>query len=80
MNMQSKCCGWLIALCLLLGAGVIARAQSSSTGEIRGTVTDPTGAVVPNATVSVLNVNTGVDKAFTTNRRPIHCHDHSAGI
>ena len=44
LNMQSKCCGWLIALCLLLGAGIMARAQNSSTGEIRGTVTDPTGA------------------------------------
>jgi hypothetical protein len=72
LNMKSKCCGWLIALCLLLGAGIMARAQNSSTGEIRGTVTDPTGAVVTNATVSVVNVNTGIEKTFTTNRDGIY--------
>ncbi len=70
--MQSTKYSRLIALCLLLGAGVMARAQSSSTGEIRGTVTDPTGAIVPNAAVSVLNVNTGVTKNFTTNRDGIY--------
>jgi len=70
--MQSKTCVTLIALCLLLGTGVFARAQSSSTGEIRGTVTDPSGAVVPNAAVSVLNLNTGVKKTFTSNRDGIY--------
>ena len=70
--MRGKFSGWLIAVCLLLGAGAVARAQSSSTGEIRGTVTDPSGAVVPDATVSVMNVNTGVEKTFKTNRDGIY--------
>jgi Carboxypeptidase regulatory-like domain len=58
----------LLILCLLLCGGAIASAQSTSTGDIRGTVTDSSGAVVPGATVSVLNVNTGEKKLFTTNR------------
>jgi hypothetical protein len=36
-------------------------AQIGSTGTIKGTVTDPTGAVIPNATVIAANVATGVE-------------------
>jgi len=64
--------GWLMAICLLMGAGGNAYAQSSSTGEIRGVVTDATGAVVSGAKVSLFNVNTGVEKAFTTNQIGIY--------
>jgi hypothetical protein len=72
-RMQDNFCRWLIILCLLMpGAGAIARAQSSSTGEIRGTVTDSSGAVVPGAKISVVNVNTGEAKAFTTNKDGIY--------
>lgn len=35
-------------------------------GRIRGTVTDPSGAVVPGATVTATNVATGVSKTATT--------------
>ncbi|HTU33616.1 MAG TPA: TonB-dependent receptor [Candidatus Acidoferrum sp.] len=41
--------------------------QNRSTGEIRGVVTDPSGAVLPGVTVTVLNTNTGVSATFTTN-------------
>ena len=69
-RLLKMCCelrGWLLVFGLLLGAGVVARAQSSATGEIRGTITDQTGAVVPNATISVTNINTGELKTFTSN-------------
>ncbi|MGI9070825.1 MAG: carboxypeptidase regulatory-like domain-containing protein [Bryobacteraceae bacterium] len=36
------------------------------TGNIGGSVTDPTGSVVPNATVSVTNTGTGVSRTTTT--------------
>ena len=42
-------------------------AQSTNAGDIRGTVSDKTGAVIPGATVSVLNVDTGVSKDYVTN-------------
>jgi len=56
----------LIALALLL-ANPVLRAQSTNSGDISGTVTDNTGAAVPGATVTVLNVDTGVSKTLLTN-------------
>jgi hypothetical protein len=47
---------------------VSANAQSTNSGDIRGTVTDSSGALIPNVQVSVLNVNTGIEKLLTTNR------------
>jgi hypothetical protein len=37
------------------------------TGTIRGAVTDNTGAVIPNATVTITNVGTGESRTVTTN-------------
>ena len=47
----------VFALILIVAVPRTIQAQSTST--IQGTVTDPTGAVVPNATVKVANTNTG---------------------
>jgi Carboxypeptidase regulatory-like domain len=46
--------------------------QNTNSGEIRGTVTDPTGAVVPGVDVVVLNADTGVSKDLTTNDAGIY--------
>src|SRR5688500_16446336 len=54
-----------LAACILcLGAAV--RAQTV-TGNLQGTVRDPNGAVVPGATVSIRNVQTGNERTLTTN-------------
>src|SRR5215469_3207698 len=53
-------------LLLLLWENSIARAQESG-GSIVGTVSDPTGAAVPNAGVTVKNVGTGVVRDVQTN-------------
>ncbi|GGH05576.1 TonB-dependent receptor [Silvibacterium dinghuense] len=54
-------------LAVALGAGGTSLfAQSMNAGDIRGTITDATGAVIPGATVTVLNVDTGVSKSFTS--------------
>jgi hypothetical protein len=57
---------WLLAALVALGSGECL-AQSVNAGDIRGTVTDHTGAVIPGVTVGVLNVDTGVQKDFVTN-------------
>jgi hypothetical protein len=56
----------LITLALMVVSPVLL-AQSTNSGDISGTVTDNTGAAVPGATVTVLNVDTGVSKTFVTN-------------
>jgi hypothetical protein len=60
-------CSWLVILCALQMHG-----QSSSTGEIRGTVTDPSGAVVVGAQAAVVNVATGEEKDFITNKEGLY--------
>ncbi len=51
--------GLLLAPFLLFGQG--------STGSILGTVTDPTGAVIPGSQVTITNVDTGIANEVTTN-------------
>ena len=54
---------WAVLLCLLpLGL----YAQSATTGMVQGTVVDPTGAVVPGATVALTNKTTNVTVTTTT--------------
>lgn len=58
-----------IAVCLLLAmTSGLGRAQSTGRGSITGTVSDPTGAVVAGASISVTNAATGVSSMTVTNR------------
>jgi hypothetical protein len=50
---------------LILGSGAAAWSQTVQ-GVITGTVTDPTGAVVPNATVAITNIGTNISQSTTT--------------
>jgi hypothetical protein len=59
--------GLLLALALSLTA-VVVRAQNSVTGEIKGTVTDSSGAVVAGASVSIKNMQTGLVTPTTSNQ------------
>ena len=58
---------WIMPLVLLFAAQAVI-GQSTNSGDIRGTVTDSSGALVPGVTVTVLDVNTGVSKDFATNQ------------
>ena len=53
--------------CLVLCMTGMSHAQSTNSGDIRGSVTDQSGALIPDVTVTVVNVDTGVSKDFVTN-------------
>ena len=53
-------------LSLLAFAGVSV-AQNTNSGDIRGTVTDTSGAVIPDTTVTVLDLEKNVSKDYKTN-------------
>jgi len=71
----------LLALCLLLfGLSATMFAQGGPRGAITGTVKDPSGAVIPDATVQIINQGTGVaertvasgkDGSFTATLLPV---------
>ena len=56
-----------VAALLLVFAGRPVVAQTSGSGNINGTVTDTSGAAVPNAAVVVLDTDTGVARTIATN-------------
>ncbi len=59
-------CAILVAL-LAVVPGIHVFGQNRNAGEIRGTVTDPSGAVVPGATVTFTGTDTGVTTRVVAN-------------
>src|SRR5580700_5492240 len=57
---------------LMLGVAIHSYAQGAGTAEIRGTITDPARAVVPDAAVVVRDVDTGAERNLTTNADGIY--------
>jgi Carboxypeptidase regulatory-like domain len=68
-RLQRKSCLAIVVLLVLFALTPLHRvsAQTVTTGEITGVVTDPAGAVVPNSSVTLKNVATGATAATTTN-------------
>jgi len=62
--MKSLACTFV---CLLLAASMAHTQGVGSSGEITGTVSDASGAVVPNVTVNVVDNQTGLKRTATTN-------------
>lgn len=56
----------LMALGILLASPILV-AQSTTTGDINGTVTDSSGAILPNTTVTLKSADTGVSQTTKTN-------------
>jgi hypothetical protein len=59
---------WMLSLLLVVGGSGASFAQSTNSGDIRGVVTDSSGALIPGAKVTVLNVETGVSKDYVANQ------------
>jgi hypothetical protein len=56
----------ILALCALMSAPAMLKAQSGGQGAIIGTVTDSTGAAIPDATITATNEATNVQTTRTT--------------
>jgi hypothetical protein len=56
----------ILPLFALVFAALNALAQGGNAGTVHGTVTDPSGAVIPGATVHLTNPVSGLDRAATT--------------
>jgi hypothetical protein len=60
--MQPRCCRSIAALFL-----AVAASAQAPTGSLAGTVYDPSGGVVPNASITVKNAATAFDRALISN-------------
>ena len=68
MNFQKHFrCLALLVLCL--GCAQLIFAQGTDLGTIRGLVTDPSGAVIPNAKVTIVDLGTNTSRDTATNTR-----------
>lgn len=63
-SMKSPLLVWIAVFFLSFGFAIGSSAQTNISGAVGGNVTDPTGAAIPNATVTVTSVATG--QVFTT--------------
>ena len=63
---------FILTVAVMLLFAVAAFAQGGAHGAITGTVTDQSGAVIPNATVTIVNQDTGVtERTITTGAQGI---------
>jgi Carboxypeptidase regulatory-like domain/TonB dependent receptor len=67
MKLFTSCKRPFAAFALLLVFAGVAAAQTVGTGTISGTVTDLSGAVVPNAQVVIINTDTGATRTLVAN-------------
>lgn len=63
--MRGKIWRWMMSSALLVVCSMPVAAQTT-TGEIRGTVRDSSGGVLPGVTVTAVNVNTGLKRSEVT--------------
>jgi hypothetical protein len=60
-----------VSFAVLLALSAASRSWAQSTGTIRGTVTDPSGAAIPHASVVATDTNTGINRTEASNESGI---------
>jgi hypothetical protein len=60
---------WILSLCLLAGFATLSVAQGSYRAQLRGVVSDASGAMVANATVTIRDVGTNISSSARTDER-----------
>ena len=68
MHTRSVKLALVLLLVVCLGSALPAWSQSTSTGTVAGSVTDPSNAVVPGATVTLTDSATNIARTTTTNK------------
>ncbi len=65
--MHSRLLATSVAVVFLLGAEAASMRGQTSSAQVSGRITDPTDAVIPGVSVTVRNVDTGIEQVVTTN-------------
>src|ERR1700724_313502 len=65
-RLSNFACAFLVCLAVLFLSASPALPQSSTTGGLTGTVTDPSGGVIVGATVTATNLGTGQERSVAT--------------
>ena len=60
---------WVLVACLTLGSAQLLVAQGSYRAQVRGAITDATGAVVPDATVTITDTGTSVTSTVRSDNK-----------
>jgi hypothetical protein len=60
--------GLLVLLAAFAASGTMAWGQAQNTGSIYGQVTDPSGAVIPNASITLVEPDKGFKRSVTTSK------------
>ncbi len=63
---------WTLVAALFVFAGAVGRAQNTNSGDIRGIVTDATGAVVPDVHVTVKDIDKDLTFTFVTDSEGLY--------
>ncbi|MGA7218143.1 MAG: carboxypeptidase regulatory-like domain-containing protein [Candidatus Sulfotelmatobacter sp.] len=63
---------WPCLLLIAFSMSQLSLGQNANTGELKGTVTDSSGALIAGATVTIVNIQTGIKTIVTTNGSGIY--------
>ena len=77
VGQAARACGMALAIFLVFAAATTQRATAQAVyGSVFGTVTDSTGAVVPNATITVSNVSKGTSVSVQADANGLYRVEH----